>query len=171
MVKYSYSSSKPFDPDRKAAKMTHLHGTELLDAINRTGLRKTPGTKGLFNAHSAAEMVAAQRLLLDNGYKLSNADMIEGRVYMHAFVPPHSQHPHWITVRYIVVDRPQLVLASFSDGSTQEVELFSTQRTHSTSTSDASKLVTEFSRTFPERHSFWLPVFEGSPFLDQPVSG
>ena len=144
-----------------------LQGQKLLDKLSKLGLEAAPKRRGRFTAPTEDDMVKAQKVLLKNGYFLMEVRMTENEFYMLTFMNPLQEAPYYISLRYIVNDRePLLVLASFVERKTGlEVELFSDQRTFGTRTSAASRLRAAFSEKHPRRDSFWLPVFEGSPFL------
>ena len=142
-----------------------LTGMELIHELKEVGLKEINLT--VFDTYQQETMGRAQRVLLNNGYHLTASEMIEREVYIQTFVSSaYGQMPHDFTLRYFHDGTLlQLVLALYVGGETG-VRVHSDLRTYGTETESAKKIGEDFAYSPIEGIPFWMPAFQGSPFLD-----
>lgn len=129
----------------------------------------------MYHTTNELQMSAAQKLLLDNGYRLlPDAIMYEPRFvaeyYKVAFAAPTGQYPTFVSLRFLPDPQPALPKAlMFYDGETlkqyipSDLPRATVYQLDKLSSYDADKMIDSFMRVHPDVPYFWTPVFKNSP--------
>ncbi len=155
-------------------KTKPFSGTELLEALAATGIEMADrGLQGFRTFGSYCDtndpevMAAAQTVLADNGYHISLSGMHEGHFYTQQYVSHRSDNasPRSISLRFVVsgATEPPKLLLMYPVGVT--LKIFDERTVQETRSSLARVIEGNFERTHRDINCFWMPVFEGSPFL------
>ena len=141
-----------------------LTGEELLEQIVSAGMDATDAI-GVFDAPSDVAIVAAQKVLLDNDYYLSDTKMIEGNYYQQTFMKKDGSWPYHVTLRYMTdaIRVPMLTLMYHEGTDVRRFEDPQNRYLFGTGTSTAEMVLFRFKMEHTHRPCFWMPVFEGSP--------
>ena len=148
-------------------KTKPFSGTELLEAIEATGIEKSgKGFSCVYDTNDPEIMAKAQNILIENGYHMHECGMDEGHVYRQEFISyRNTEPPYSISVRFIVSgmrNAPRLMLM-YLDGIVPVA--FNISTVEKTNSPLARLLEDNFDRSHRGVDFFWMPVFEGSPFL------
>lgn len=140
---------------------------EFLAQITNTGMHASGNIDNVFDTRVQEEMSAAQNVLLQNGYRLTDASMIEGHFYLQRFTS-RERSGHEVQLRFIDRGTPgtvRLSLGYYDSSSSTGVVVFGDRPTHGTGTSDASKMLTRLAHQPKSRRMVWIPAFKNSPFI------
>lgn len=152
----------------------YLKGRDLQDALGRLVSRSSSRKAGMYHTTNEEKMSAAQKLLLDNGYRLlPEAVMYEpgfvAEYYKVTFESPPRQYPTFISLRYLSDPQPALPKAlMFYDGDVltqyepSDLPRRTIYRLDKLASYDADKLIASFVAVHPGVPHFWTPVFKHS---------
>lgn len=136
----------------------------LLEAIAETGMQAGP--TGIFTTSDQKIISAAQKVVIDNNYTLSDAQMIERHMYVLYFLSPDSSYPYHVYLRYVSNGLQPVPLALMYHGEDGTLQQFgtpgSTRTTYGVGTSDGEKILHKFRQQRFNDKYYWVPVFENS---------
>lgn len=138
---------------------------ELQVALLNTGVQSINGAVNAYETKTQASISAAQKVLIDAKYRLTNTSMEEGVWYAQHFTKLGDARG--IILRYIVREKaqtPRLSLGYFNPLSPTGVTVFGDAATQSTTTGEAVKMLSRLKSKHSRRKAVWIPAFVNSPF-------